>query len=31
MNFYFRWFNDSDRCVLFITYENEILDLIVDR
>jgi hypothetical protein len=28
MNFYFRWLNDSDRCV-FIIYENEILDLTV--
>jgi hypothetical protein len=29
MNFYFCWLNDSDRCVLFITYDNEILDLTV--
>jgi hypothetical protein len=28
MNFYFRWLNDSDRCVLFIIYENKILDII---
>jgi hypothetical protein len=29
MNLYFRWLKDSDRYVLFITYDNEILDLTV--
>jgi hypothetical protein len=29
MNFYFHWLDDSDRCVLFITYGNKILDIII--
>jgi hypothetical protein len=29
MNFYFHWLDDSDRCVLFETYDNKILDLTI--
>jgi hypothetical protein len=29
MNFYFHWLDDSDRCVLFITDGNKMLDITI--